>query len=114
MPNCAGPRVCSLHQAGVDNERQAFARLGMLDFIKQDRRHQHWVHPLPSRLTQDHRFEFAQLRQGVAAQRLQLIHAAGHQLHQAMLWTMDAEATLQQHQLIGRERQWTVRLVSDP
>ena len=85
------------------NEWQALAWFGVLDFVEKDGRHQHRIHLLMARFPQDHGLELLELRQGVAANRAQSVHALGKQLCKAMLRAMDAEATLELTQLFSCE-----------
>ena len=85
------------------NERQALTWFGVLDFIEKNGGHQHRIHLLLVRCPQDHGLELLELRQGVAANRAQSVHALGEQLCKAVLRAVNAEATLKLTQLFSCE-----------
>jgi hypothetical protein len=87
----------------MHNKRKIFSRLGMLDFIKQDRSHKHRVHPIASRLPLNHWFECLESIDRLSSQRLELVHAPGEQLGESRLWPMHTKTTLQQNKLFWAE-----------
>ena len=83
----------------MGRQRNVLAGLGMAHFVEQHCSNQHRVDPLAAALGDDQRPQIGYPPQGVGAQRLQLVNAAGEELGQAGLGAMHAKATLQLEQL---------------
>ena len=92
-----------LHQTGMGDEREAFTRLRVLNFVEKNGGDQHRIHLMRCCLAQNYRLQLAQAIQGGCAQWLELIHPAGEQLSQLRLGAVHPEAPLQQLQFFGRE-----------
>ena len=101
-----------LHQSGMSDERKTFPWFGVLNFVKQNRCHQHRIDPLLVRRSDDHRFELFELIEGQVAKGLELVHPPSEQLRQRRLRAMDPEPLLQELQFLGRENGWIRLLIS--
>ena len=92
-----------LHQAGMGDEGEAFARLGVLYFVEKNGGDQHWIHLMRRCLAKDHRLQLAKTIQGGCAQWLELIHPAGEQLGQLRLGAVHPEAPLRSFSSSGEK-----------
>ena len=83
----------------MGRQRNVLAGLGMAHFVEQHGSNQHGIDPLAAAFGDDQRLEIGNPPDGVGAQWLQLVNAAGEELGQAGLGAMHAKATLQFEQL---------------
>ena len=83
----------------MGRQRNVLAGLGMAHFVEQHGSNQHRVDPLAAALGDDQRPQIGNPPEGVGAQGLQLVNAAGEELGQAGLGAMHPKATLQLEQL---------------
>ena len=94
----------------MGDEGQGFARFGMLDLVEQDGREQHRIDAVPRRLTVDVALQRSQLIEGACPERLKLVNAAGEQLGQGCLWSVNPEPPLKHPQFFSGEIRWITLL----